>query len=64
MARFPDNSLETFLSGMETGIGAVMQKSGMGPLKPSLVEWKLRWKHRFSQATPLETFLSGMETKT
>ena len=57
------NSLETFLSGMETCC-LLRQVPAQQPLKPSLVEWKRKeipvTGHLLN---PLETFLSGMETQ-
>ena len=56
-------SLETFLSGMETGTGAADGGHRGDPLKPSLVEWKQREPPPSARARVcLETFLSGMET--
>ena len=58
LARF----LETFLSGMETGIEEVSSLPESA-LKPSLVEWKLINEFlNLVDLQSLETFLSGMET--
>ena len=55
-------ALETFLSGMETGVdrGRVREAKA---LKPSLVEWKQGFLSGLGVDIPsLETYLSGMET--
>ena len=55
--------LETFLSGMETSETKAIRRRVPDPLKPSLVEWKLRMQLQVVRLlTVLETFLSGMET--
>ena len=54
--------LETFLSGMETP-AVPPSPISLSPLKPSLVEWKLRGRNSGgTRGSCLETFLSGMET--
>ena len=55
--------LETFLGGMETCI-AIQSAFCYLPLKPSLVEWKLKDIYIIIFfVICLETFLGGMETK-
>ena len=58
------NDLETFLGGMETCFCDGYRRGHRGPLKPSLVEWKLDGDIVFMRTGKnLETFLGGMETQ-